>query len=200
MPRGFKTGLALAAVVALAIVAAWWIIPPKGGLTGSSGTAAIGGPFTLTDQHGHTFSSSALHGKLALIYFGYTYCPDVCPTELQAMSQAVDQLGEAGEKVTPVFITVDPERDTVDQLAGYAQHFHPRLVALTGSEEQVREAARAYRVYYHVPEEEGDAYLVDHSTFVYLMGPDGSYRTHFGIDASPEAVAAAIGKEIAASG
>jgi protein SCO1/2 len=116
------------------------------------------------------------------------------------MSAALDALPpEQAERVVPIFITVDPARDTVAQLANYAPLFHPRLVALTGSEEEVREAARAYRVYYHVPDEEGDAYMVDHSTFVYLMGPDGSYRTHFGIDASPEAVAEAIGKEIAAS-
>jgi protein SCO1/2 len=167
----------------------------------SAGEALIGGPFTLTDQHGARVTEQDFAGRFMLVYFGYTFCPDICPTSLTVMAAALDRLPEAqAEQVVPVLITLDPARDTVEQLADYAPLFHPRLVALTGSEEEVREAARAYRVYYHVPEEDGDAYLVDHSTFVYLMGPDGSYRTHFGIDASPEAMAEAIGQEIAASG
>jgi cytochrome oxidase Cu insertion factor (SCO1/SenC/PrrC family) len=167
----------------------------------SAGEALIGGPFTLTDQHGKEVSEKDFAGRYMLIYFGYTFCPDICPTSLTVMAAALDQLPEEqSEQVVPVFITVDPARDTVEQLAAYAPLFHPRLVALTGSEDQVREAARAWRVYYHVPDEEGDAYLVDHSTFVYLMGPDGSYRTHFAMDALPEAMAEAIGEEIAASG
>jgi cytochrome oxidase Cu insertion factor (SCO1/SenC/PrrC family) len=167
----------------------------------SAGEALIGGPFTLTDQHGARVTEQDFAGRFMLVYFGYTFCPDVCPTSLTVMAAALDELPQAqAEQVVPILITVDPARDTVEQLAAYAPLFHPRLVALTGSEEEVREAARAYRVYYHVPDEDGDAYLVDHSTFVYLMGPDGSYRTHFGIDASPEAMAEAIGKEIAASG
>ena len=167
----------------------------------SAGEALIGGPFTLIDQHGARVTEQDFAGRFMLVYFGYTFCPDICPTSLTVMAAALDQLPEAqAEQVVPILITVDPARDTVEQLADYAPLFHPRLVALTGSEEEVREAARAYRVYYHVPEEDGDAYLVDHSTFVYLMGPDGSYRTHFGIDASPEAMAEAIGEEIAASG
>ena len=167
----------------------------------SAGEALIGGPFTLIDQHGARVTEQDFAGRFMLVYFGYTFCPDICPMSLTVMAAALDQLPEAqAEQVVPILITVDPARDTVEQLADYAPLFHPRLVALTGSAEQVREAARAYRVYYHVPEEEGDAYLVDHSTFVYLMGPDGSYRTHFGIDASPEAMAEAIGEEIAASG
>jgi cytochrome oxidase Cu insertion factor (SCO1/SenC/PrrC family) len=167
----------------------------------SAGEALIGGPFTLTDQHGKEVTEKDFAGRYMLIYFGYTFCPDICPTSLTVMAAALDRLPQQqAEQVVPVFITVDPARDTVEQLAAYAPLFHPRLVALTGSEDEVREAARAWRVYYHVPDEEGDAYLVDHSTFVYLMGPDGSYRTHFGIDASPEAMAEAIGEEIAASG
>jgi protein SCO1/2 len=167
----------------------------------SAGEALIGGPFTLTDQRGARVTEQDFAGRFMLVYFGYTFCADICPTSLTVMAAALDGLPEAqAEQVVPILITVDPARDTVEQLADYAPLFHPRLVALTGSEEEVREAARAYRVYYHVPEGDGDAYLVDHSTFVYLMGPDGSYRTHFGIDASPEAMAEAIGQEIAASG
>jgi cytochrome oxidase Cu insertion factor (SCO1/SenC/PrrC family) len=167
----------------------------------SAGEALIGGPFTLTDQHGEQVTEQDFSGRFMLVYFGYTFCPDICPTSLTVMAAALDRLPEEqAAQVVPILITVDPARDTVEQLAAYAPLFHPRLVALTGSEEQVRAAARAYRVYYHVPEEEGDAYLVDHSTFVYLMGPDGSYRTHFGIDAAPEQMAEAIAEEVAASG
>jgi len=167
----------------------------------SAGEALIGGPFTLTDQHGERVTEQDFAGRFMLVYFGYTFCPDICPTSLTVMTAALDRLPEEqAAQVVPILITVDPARDTVEQLANYAPLFHPRLVALTGSEEEVREAAKAYRVYYHVHEAEDDDYTVDHSTFVYLMGPDGSYRTHFGIDASPEAMAEAIGQEIAASG
>jgi cytochrome oxidase Cu insertion factor (SCO1/SenC/PrrC family) len=192
---GIATLLAIAAVVGLV-----WHWDARQAQT-SAGEALIGGPFTLTDQHGKEVTEKDFAGRYMLIYFGYTFCPDVCPTSLTVMAAALDRLPQQqAEQVVPIFITVDPARDTVEQLAAYAPLFHPRLVALTGSEDEVREAARAWRVYYHVPDEEGDAYLVDHSTFVYLMGPDGSYRTHFGIDASPEAMAEAIGEEIAASG
>ncbi len=121
----------------------------------SAGEALIGGPFTLIDQHGARVTEQDFAGRFMLVYFGYTFCPDICPTSLTVMAAALDQLPEAqAEQVVPILITVDPARDTVEQLADYAPLFHPRLVALTGSEEEVREAARAYRVYYHVPEEE----------------------------------------------
>ena len=203
MPSLRKLVLVFAVATVVVIVAAAGLLWQWDArqLQTSAGEALIGGPFTLTDQHGEQMTEQDFSGRFMLIYFGYTFCPDICPTSLTVMAAALDRLPEEqAAQVVPIMITLDPARDTVEQLAAYAPLFHPRLVALTGSEEQVREAARAYRVYYHVPEEEGDAYLVDHSTFVYLMGPDGSYRTHFGIDASPEAMAEAIGKEIAASG
>jgi protein SCO1/2 len=128
-----------------------------------------------------------------LIYFGYTFCPDVCPTELQAMSQAIDGLGDEAGKVTPVFITVDPERDTVEQLAGYAEHFHPRLIALTGTTEQVAAAAKAYRVYYRKVEDESTTdYMMDHSSIIYLMGPNGRFLTHFSYGTGPDKMAEKI--------
>jgi len=177
---------ALVAVVALGAVA-WRYLSPEA----SDGAAVqIGGPFNLVDQHGRQVTEADFHGRYMLIYFGYTYCPDVCPTELQAMSQAIDRLGEAGEKVTPVFITVDPERDTVEQLAGYAEHFHPRLVALTGSQEQVTAAAKAYRVYFRKVEDESTTeYLMDHSSIIYFMGPEGRFLTHFSYGTPPEEMA-----------
>src|SRR6185503_17304185 len=153
--------------------------------------ALIGGPFTLTDQHGTRISDSLFRGRLMLVYFGYSYCPDVCPTDLAAMSTAIDLLGLSGNAVQPVFITIDPERDTVQRLAEYASLFHPRLVALTGTSAEIAEAGRAYRVYY---EKAGDGpdYLMNHSGIVYLMDPDGRFLTHFPQGTSPEEMALKI--------
>ena len=184
-----RLSLVLSAVIAVLILAgvAWYYFPRDGA------AVAIGGPFKLVDQHGRAVSDADFRGQYMLIYFGYTYCPDVCPTELQAMSQAVDKLGDDGAKVTPVFITVDPERDTVEELAAYAPHFHPRLVALTGSSEQVAAAAKAYRVYYRkVDDESATDYLMDHSSIVYLMDPEGRFVTHFGGGTSPDKMAEKI--------
>jgi len=146
----------------------------------------IGGPFELTDQTGRTVTDRDLRGEFALVYFGYTFCPDICPAELQTMSDAIDELGEDGAQVRPVFITVDPERDTVKTLADYVGNFHPRLLGLTGTPEQIAAAAKSYRVYYAKTWEPGtdrDAaaadYLMNHSTFVYLIGPDGVLRVLF---------------------
>ncbi|MEQ8396309.1 SCO family protein [Thalassobaculum sp.] len=162
------------------------------------GTAAlIGGPFELVDQSGRTVTDQTLIGKWSLIYFGYTFCPDVCPTSLTVMTQALDQVGPAADKVTPVFITVDPERDTVEQLAGYHDHFHPGFVMLTGTPAQVKTVAKAYRVYYRKAETEASTdYLMDHSSITYLMDPDGNYVTHFAHDATPEGMARTIREKV----
>lgn len=196
MPRSFaaRVSLILSAVAIIAVLAtlAWHQFTPGG----SSGpAAAIGGPFTLVDQDGQTVTDESLRGQYLLIYFGYTFCPDVCPTELQAMSQAIDALGPDGEKVTPVFITVDPARDTVEQMASYAPHFHPRLLALTGTEAQVAAAAKAYRVYYKKAEDDSASdYLMDHSSIIYFMGPDGAFLTHFSYGTEPGQMAEGMGK------
>ena len=160
--------------------------------------AMIGGPFTLVDQTGRPVTQDTLKGKWSLIYFGYTYCPDVCPTSLSVMSQAMDALDPAlAAKVTPVFITVDPERDTVEQLALYHESFHPSFLMLTGTPEQVRQTAKAYRVYYRKAENDSATeYLMDHSSITFLMDPNGNYATHFGHDATPEAMAETIGKRV----
>lgn len=149
-----------------------------------SGKALVGGPFELLDQTGRTRTQEDFLGGYTLIYFGYSYCPDVCPTALTVMTQALELLAkEAADKaarVTPIFITVDPARDSVAALAAYAPHFHPRLVALTGAPDKIAEAAKAYRVYYKkVESEESQDYLMDHTSIIYLMGPDGAYLTHF---------------------
>jgi cytochrome oxidase Cu insertion factor (SCO1/SenC/PrrC family) len=158
---------------------------------------SLGGPFSLTDQSGKPVTEHDYAGRWMLVYFGYSFCPDVCPTELGTMASALDALGPAGEKVTPVFISVDPARDTPEHLADYVSRFHPRMQGLTGTPEQVAEAARRYRVYYaKVQRPEMTDYLMDHSSFIYLVGPDGKVRSLFRPEQTPEAIAAAVAAQI----
>jgi protein SCO1/2 len=131
-----------------------------------------------------------------LIYFGFTFCPDVCPTGLQVMAAAIDMLGSKGEEVVPILITVDPERDTAEALAQYVSNFHPRLVGLTGSLAEVQSVARAYRVYFRKVKDEvsSQPYTIDHTSIVYLMGRDGQFVTHFTHTTPPDTMAAGIAK------
>jgi cytochrome oxidase Cu insertion factor (SCO1/SenC/PrrC family) len=168
----------------------------SGGIELGAGSLAIGGPFTLVDQNGATRQPEDFRGKLMLIYFGYTYCPDVCPTELQTMSAALEQLGGKAAAVQPIFITVDPERDTPEQMKSYAENFDSRLIALTGSAAQVAEAAKSYRVFYEKAKQPDGSYAMDHSSIVYLMGRDGKYRAHFGPGTSAASMAEAIAKQL----
>jgi protein SCO1/2 len=162
---------------------------------GAGAGVPIGGPFTLTDQEGKIRHDSEFRGRLMLVYFGYTYCPDACPAALNVMSGAVDKLGRVADAVQPIFITVDPARDTVAQMKTYAGNFTPRLLALTGTPDEVAAAARAYRVYFQkAPGEGKDDYAMDHSAFVYLMGRDGRYLKLFGPEVTAEEMAAAIQK------
>jgi cytochrome oxidase Cu insertion factor (SCO1/SenC/PrrC family) len=196
--RAFAVGAAAVLALAVAGGAAWFVLAPAiSSMAG--GEATVGGPFTLTDQHGAEVTEQDFAGRYMLVYFGYTYCPDICPLSLANMTQAVDLLPpDQADQVVPIFITVDPERDTVNQLAEYAPLFHPRLVALTGSPEAIKAAAQAYRVYFAKAGKDGtDDYLMDHSTFIYLMGPDGRYVRHFAHNAAPEEIAAGIGAALA---
>ncbi|MSO75373.1 MAG: SCO family protein [Alphaproteobacteria bacterium] len=162
------------------------------------GEAQIGGPFTLIDGEGVERSEGEFRGRHLLVYFGFTFCPDVCPTELQVMSAALDRLGPLAESVQPLFITIDPERDTPAAMKDYVGNFHPRLIGLTGSAQAVAKAAKAYRVYYRRNDaRDASQYLMDHSSIVYLMGPDGRYLAHFGPNTKPETMAATIRKHIA---
>ena len=139
----------------------------------------VGGPFALTDQAGHARTDRDFRGRLMLVYFGFTFCPDVCPTDLQAIGLALDRLCPDGDQVQPIFITVDPERDTASHLADYVPMFHPRLIGLTGSADAIRKVADAYKVYYaRVPQDAGD-YTVDHTAYIYLMDRDGNYLGFF---------------------
>lgn len=167
--------------------------PDESGFAG----VPIGGPFTLTDQYGVVRHDGDFRGALMLVYFGYSYCPDACPTELNTMSAAIDKLGDWAKDVQPIFITVDPARDTVAQMKLYASNFTPRLVALTGTDQQVAAAARAYRVFFEKAKGQGeDDYVMDHSSFVYLIGRDGRYLAHFGPDVGGDAMAATIKKHL----
>ena len=140
-------------------------------------TIALGGPFALTDHTGRAVSDQDYRGAYMLIYFGYINCPDICVPALNNMSAALDELGAAGDAIQPIFITVDPLRDTIEALAAYVPSFHPRLVGLTGTARQTKAIASAYSVFYKPEENAGDDYLVGHSGYVYLMGPDGAFRT-----------------------
>lgn len=161
---------------------------------------AIDGHFALVDQTGQPRTDRDFRGKLMLLYFGYTYCPDVCPTTLLSIAEALDALGPAADQVQPIFISIDPERDTPAALASYVSLFSPRLIGLSGSADQVAAAARSFGVYYRKVTPEGMSdYLMDHSAIVYLIGPDGKGITHFAHDASATAIEARLAKEIAAS-
>jgi protein SCO1/2 len=140
----------------------------------------IGGPFELIDQHGRRRSDAEFHGKLVVLYFGYTYCPDICPTDLMAISSAIDLVDPAGYDVQPIFITIDPERDTIEQLANYVPLFHARLIGLTGSVHDIRKLALAYKVYYAKrTSEPGAPYAIDHTAFIYLVDRQGKYVGFF---------------------
>lgn len=140
------------------------------------GREPVGGAFRLTDHRGRTRRDTDFRGKFMLVYFGYTTCPDICPTDLQQMGQAMEMLGAAASEVVPIFITLDPQRDTRKLLAQYVPSFHPQIVGLTGSEAGIRRVAQAYRVYYEkVPVDGWLRYTIDHSSFIYLMGRDGRY-------------------------
>jgi cytochrome oxidase Cu insertion factor (SCO1/SenC/PrrC family) len=162
----------------------------------SVGKALVGGPFTLTDHTGRRVTEKDFAGRHMLVLFGFTYCPDICPSGLQVMSAALDKLGKKAEQITPLFISLDPERDSPQQLAQYVPSFHKRLVGLTGTPEEVDKAAKAYRVFYKKVRDEKStaAYTIDHTALIYLMGPDGSYVAHFPHALSPDTMAERIGK------
>ena len=162
----------------------------------TSGKALVGGPFKLIDQSGKDVTDRDFRGRHMLVFFGFTHCPDICPAELQVMSAALDQLGDEAHKVVPLFITLDPERDTQAAIADYVKHFGSNFVGLTGSPEAVAAAAKAYRVAYAKVEIQGaaDGYTVDHSALVYLMGADGEYVTHFVYGTSADKMAKTLAR------
>lgn len=166
---------------------------------GQVGGGDIGGPFTLVDETGATVTDAEVLAKPSLVYFGYTFCPDVCPLDMARNVEAVDILEERGFDVNPVFISIDPERDTPDALADYAQNLHPKLVALTGSLDQVKAASQAYKTYFNKQDAEDEFYLVDHSTMTYLMLPETGFADFYRRDIGADQMAESIGCFLAAS-
>ena len=167
---------------------------------GAAGTllaSAIGGPFHLVDQEGKTVTDADLRGKWSLVYFGYTHCPDACPTALNDISIALDELGPKRAAVRPVFITVDPERDTSEVLKSYVTSFDAPILALTGTPEEIAQAAKGYRVYYAKHPEVGGDYSMDHSSVIYVMDPEGRFTATFTPESSPEDIAARLKKLLA---
>jgi protein SCO1 len=166
-------------------------------LSGSQPAAlTVGGPFSLIDGDGHPVTDQTWHGKYMLVYFGYTYCPDVCPTTMTNLADALDKMGAKADRLQPLFITVDPKRDTPAVVKQYAAAFGPRIIGLTGSAEQIAGAAKAYRVYYaeHRTGPGPDDYSMDHSSVLYLMGPDGRFIAPLRADQSGPEMAAALTK------
>jgi len=161
----------------------------------ASSAPPVGGPFNLVDGNGKLVSSQDFAGQNMLIFFGFTNCPDVCPQTLSTLTRALELIGEDIDKVQPVFVTVDPLRDTPEVVKAYVSNFHPKLIGLTGTSRQVSAAMRAYRIYaakmgddLHVKSD----YQVDHTSITYLMGPDGIFKTFFSLGDSPEAIASKI--------
>ena len=166
-----------------------------------SGAALVGGPFSLLDQDGKRVTEKDFLGKYMLVFFGYTYCPDVCPTELQVMTAALDQLGPGAARIQPVFVSIDPARDTPQVLKAYVANFGPRLIGLTGTAEEVATVAKAYRVYYARAGTGSSStdYLMDHSSIIYLMGPDGSFVRHMAYTTDAAKLAAELKETLSTS-
>lgn len=166
-------------------------------LSGSQPAAlTVGGPFSLIDGDGKPVTDQTWRGRYMLVYFGYTYCPDVCPTTLTNVAAALDKLGPKADQIQPLFITVDPKRDTPAVVKQFAAAFSPRLIGLTGTPQQIAEAAKAYRVYYaeHRTGPGPDDYSMDHSSVLYLMGPDGRFIAPVRADQDGAEIAAALTK------
>tara|TARA_R110001592_G_C13183701_1_gene751285 strand:+ start:5391 stop:6065 length:675 start_codon:yes stop_codon:yes gene_type:complete len=194
-------GFVLITAMAAAGIAGWRTFKPEPPLPTARqlGQAMIKSQFTLTDHHGRTVTEQDFHGRWQLVFFGFTFCPDVCPTTLSVMAQVLDTLGDDAKRLAPLFITVDPERDTPEVLAEYVGAFHPNIVGLTGTSEQIKLAAKSFRVFYGKTEkaEAPGGYVVGHSGYMYLMTPDGSYDAVFSENLHPpEKIAIEIQKRL----
>lgn len=177
------------------------VLPPSGGTASASNEdtvsvpagVPIGGPFQLTDDKGHPITDADYRGRWMLVFFGYTNCPDECPLTLQKMAITLQDLGPLADRIAPLFITIDPGRDTPERLAGYLENFNARITGLTGSNEQIATVAKTYRVYYEPGRnEESGVDLVSHSTFLYLMDPTGKLNALFSQYVTPERLTAAL--------
>jgi protein SCO1/2 len=185
--------LVILALLAVTFAVLTGVAVQRGVLTPKSETAAVGGPFQMVDQTGRKVDQTVLKGKWSAVFFGFTNCPDACPTTLFALGQTEKLLGPKADQMQTVFISVDPARDTPPQLANYlsTDAFPKRLIGLTGTPEQVDGVAKAYHVYYQKAGT-GPAYSVDHSTFTYLMNPKGGFTCVIPYNESPQQIAARI--------
>jgi protein SCO1/2 len=212
--RRWRALALIAAAVLIVGGAASWLVargtpPPDGRRADAArlmnelmaGKVPVGGPFTLTDGHGRNVSLADFRGKLVLLYFGFLTCPDVCPTDLLAIGKAIESLGAEGENVQPLFITLDPERDTRGALRAYVATFHPRFIALTGSEAQVRRVATDYKVFFEKVQLPGaGTYTIDHAAFTFLLDRAGSYVGLFPPGTPPERMVIMLSEHLRASG
>lgn len=195
-PENKITKIVVALSIVIAAISLYVLLVvelPNKPLAGQGGIqeneALIGGDFTLTDYDGKEFNSDMMKGRLSIVYFGFTFCPDICPTSLQKLAQILSTLDKYNIDVLPIFITVDPARDTTSLLKEYLGHFHPKIIGLTGSDEQIKNVADLYKVYYAVAEgatTEDDKYMLDHTSFMYIMGKDGKYMKHFYMNSTAE--------------
>jgi cytochrome oxidase Cu insertion factor (SCO1/SenC/PrrC family) len=184
----------LCAAVALGLFTLW----SQRQLVPGSGTALVGGPFTMVNHRGETVTADSFRGKPMLLFFGFTFCPDICPTELQVMAAALDDMGREGADIQPLFVSVDPARDTPEVMKAYVEHFGPRFTGLTGSAAQVAAMASAYRVHFEVKPNPSDpaSYTVDHSAIIYLMDAKGQFLKHFSYTTDPKTLADALRKAL----
>jgi protein SCO1/2 len=182
---------AFTASLLIGLLAMLWAMA---GVRGVTAPAAIGGPFQLTDQSGATVTEKSLQGKPSLIFFGFTHCPDICPTSLFEMSEILRAMGKDADRINAYFISVDPERDNKDAMKDYLSSFDPHLKGLTGDPEAIVKVLSAYRVYAKkVPLKDGD-YTMDHTALTYLMDRDGKFVAPFNLSRKPEEAAADLKK------
>ncbi|MFN3280531.1 MAG: SCO family protein [Tabrizicola sp.] len=197
MTRLYAT-VATVAVAAFLGASAWYVLSDREAdpfaqcRQGQVAGGDIGGPFTLVNSAGQTVTDAEVLTKPSLVYFGYTFCPDVCPFDMSRNVEAVDLLDKRGIDVTPVFISIDPERDTPEALADYEANLHPKLIALTGSAEQVKAASQAYKTFYKRRDTGDEFYLLDHSTFTYLMLPGVGFVDFFRREITSEQMAESV--------
>jgi len=190
----FYSAFAAAVLVAAMLVRSYMDKP-----SATASAPPIGGAFNLTDHNGKAVTDADFRGRYMLVFFGYTYCPDICPTAMQTISDAMDMLGDKAADIVPLFISIDPKRDTPESLKLFVGSFHPNIIGLTGTPDQVAAAAKSYVVYYAEVAAEGggpDDYLMNHSSITYLMGPDGRFITHFSHGIPPKDMADRLGRMV----
>ncbi|NNE86303.1 MAG: SCO family protein [Alphaproteobacteria bacterium] len=202
MKKSTRIGILLAIVVVAVIAGmAQWLVIRNDDITQNANglvtSVEIGGPFSLTDHTGRQVTEKDYLGNFTLVFFGYTFCPDICPTELGDIALALDELGDLSLAVTPVMISIDPERDTPPVLAEYVSLFHERLVGLTGTAEQIKDVADAYRIFFRrVDDPDYSYYLMDHTSFVYLLNPEGDVVSLLRYGTPPEEMASLIRRQL----